>query len=142
MAEEFVRFDVENLREFRRELRGLEGDNRWNPRLRSAGLEAARIGADEGQRSMLAAANPRAGSRAAGTIRPLAGATRATIAVGMASAPETMGHEWGSSRFRQFPQRKEGGHHTYPAIKRKMPEILTHYTRALDEITREAGFTG
>jgi hypothetical protein len=138
MADEFVRIDVENLRQFRRELRDLEGDNRWAPRLRSAGLEAARIGADEGQRSMLGASNPRAGSRASSTIRPLAGATRATIAVGRASAPETMGHEWGSSRFRQFPRRKEGGYHTYPAIQRKMPEILRRYMSALDDITREA----
>lgn len=129
---------VEGLRELRRELRNLEGDGAWRKGLRDAGLKAATVVADDARASALRASNPRMGTRAANTIRPLASQTSGRIAAGRASVPWAMGHIWGSNRYGQFPQRKPGGYHLYPAIARNADRVLEIYGAAIEEITKRA----
>lgn len=129
---------VEGLKELRKELRKLDKDGPWKKDLRKAGLDAAEVVAKDAKASALAATNPRMGSRAANTIRPLASQTSGTIAAGKANVPWTMGHIWGSDRFGQFPERKKGGYHLYPAIAKNADEILEIYGKAIDAITKEA----
>lgn len=89
-------------------------------------------------RSRLASHTPRAGSRAAGTIRALASATRAQLAGGTAAVPWYMGHEWGSSRFRQFPGKNSGGYALYPTVEANRERLVERYTKALDELLASA----
>lgn len=126
---------VTGLRELRKELRALEDDATWKPRLRQAGLGAAQIVASDAGRS---AAASRMGSRAAATYRALAGQTRATVAAGSAAIPWVMGHEWGSSRYRQFPAVNRGGYHLYPAITRQRDKVIEYYADALEDIVGDA----
>ncbi len=132
-----LRVDVHGLKELRRELRALESDGTWKAELRSAGQKAADVVASEARRSALSASSPRMGSVAAGTIRALAGQTRATVAGGRASVPWYAGHEFGSSRFKQFPGKRTGGYHLYPAIEKKRDEVIEVYGREIDNLTRK-----
>lgn len=129
---------VEGLRELRTELRRLEDDNTWKTELREAGLGAATIVANEASRTAAATSNPRMGSAAVATIRALAGQARATIAGGTASIRWFVGHEFGSIRYRQFPRKRAGGYHLYPAIGRKHDEVIEFYGKAIDRLTRRS----
>lgn len=128
------RVRVEGLRELRRDLRKLSRDETWKGDLRDAGLQAATIVANDARASALRAVNPRMGRRAANTIRPLASQTNARVAAGRANVPWTMGHIWGSSRFPQFPPRRKGGYHLYPAIERQQDRVIEIYSRAIAKL--------
>jgi hypothetical protein len=137
------RVDVIGGRELRKALKELEGDDAWKGELRQGGLEVAQIVATEAQRTASAGAttisgkHASMGSRAIATIRPLAGQTRATVALGKASAPEAAGWEWGSGgAYRQFPRKKKDGYNLYPALERKRAEVIEAYGKVIDRVTR------
>lgn len=136
---------VEGLKELRKELRALEGDDAWKGELREAGKAAAEVVAAEARRtaasgrSTLSGANATMGSRAVATIRALAGQTRATVAGGKASVPHFGGWEFGSTgRFRQFPAKaRKGSHNIYPAIEAKQREIVRVYGDRIDVLMKK-----
>lgn len=133
-----ARVEVTGLKELRRELRKLEGDGAWKKDLRDAGLKAATIVATDAKASAMRASNPRMGTRAANTIRPLASQTSGTVAAGSKAVPWTLGHIWGSNQFRQFPKRIKGGYHLYPAIEKNADKIVEIYADAIDDLTKKA----
>lgn len=129
---------VEGLRELRRELRRLARDDTWKADLRNAGMQAATVVATDARGSALGATNPRMGTRAANTIRPLASQRNARVAAGSNAVPWTMGHIWGSRQYPQFPPVKKGGYHLYPAIQRNADKTLEIYGKAIETLTRRA----
>lgn len=139
------RVRVEGLKELRKELRSLEGDDAWKGELREAGKAAAEVVAAEarrtaaGGRSTLAGSNATMGSRAVASIRALAGQTRATVAGGKGTIPYFGGWEFGSTgRYRQFPAKaRNGSHHIYPAIDSKQDEIVRLYSGRIDILMKK-----
>lgn len=86
--------------------------------------------------------SPRAGSRAAGTIRALATGTRAQIGVGSNSVPWAIGHEFGGGRrptTHMFPpHRGQEGYAVYPTIRAMREQIMDQYGRMLQDLTQTA----
>jgi hypothetical protein len=133
-----TRIDVIGLKELRRDLRRLADDGHWRPRLRETNLRAAGIIASDARSRALSRSSPRMGSVASGTIRPLAAQTKAYVAVGLASVPWTMGHEFGSARYLQFPAVRKGGYNVFPAVAERTDDVIDVYGRLLDDVAREA----
>lgn len=134
---------VEGLRELRRDLRRAGAEfprelSRTNKRVveRIVVPEAQRRGRQT--RTNLAGNPTRLGSRGVASIRALASATRAEVAMGGARIPYASGHEFGSGRYRQFPPKRREGYILLPAVEATHDEILDAYRAMLDELARRA----
>lgn len=132
---------VIGLRELRRDLKALDNEGGYKPRLREAGLRVARIVADEARANARRGATTLAGTRATmgsvaiESIRPLAGQARATVAGGRKSLPYYTGWEFGSAgRNRQFPATRSGGYNLYPAVVSKRGEVLAAYRAEIERL--------
>lgn len=140
-----ARVRVEGLKELRKELRTLEGDDSWKADLRAAGKDAAEIVAAEARRtaaagrSTLSGKAATMGAAAVASIRSLAGQTRATVAGGKASIAYFGGWEFGSAgHYRQFPAKaRNGSHNIYPAIDTKRDEVIEIYGDRIDVLTKK-----
>lgn len=88
-------------------------------------------------RAAYSSAHPPQSGRGAASIRGTASQTRATVAMGTARAPYTVGQDFGSARTRphtrQFPIAVKGGRFLYPVIERTLPGLVARYARALEE---------
>lgn len=138
-----VRVDVQGLREFRRELKKLDG--RFPKELRAINKRAADMIVPPARRNAgasrpnQAGGTARGGSKLVGTVRALASQSRAHVAMGGARVPWARGTEWGSSgRYRQFPARSSDGYVLYPAVKEMLPAIRAAYGDMVDQLLREA----
>ncbi len=142
------RIGVVGLRELRRGLKNAEG--RSPKELQQTNKAVAEMLVPE-IRARLAGHSPRAGSRAIGTIRALASATRAQIAGGSEAVPWYGGHEWGGfgnirgnsrkgnpGHTRMFPPRNKGGYAIYPTIAANRERMIERYAQMLTELTSEA----
>ena len=132
---------VTGLRELRRDLAALDSEGAYKERLKAAGKRVATIVSDEARASAARGATTLSGTRATmggaaiASIRPLAGQTRATVALGKAALPYAGGWEFGShGGHRQFPAAKADGYNLYPAIKRKRSEVISAYTREIEAL--------
>ena len=133
---------VEGLRELRKALKEL--DPAWGKELQKTNKRAAALVVPTAQsragqvRTNLVGNPTRLGSRGIATIRPLASQSRAQIAMGGARAPWAGGHEWGSTRYRQFPPKTHEGNILWGAAKSHEEQIVEVYGDMLDDLTREA----
>lgn len=120
-------------------IRGLKGANSEFPKaIRLANKSVAEMIVGPA-RARMGGHTPRAGSRAAGTIRALASQTRAQIALGRANVPHAIGHEFGSIRYHQFPPWSgRTGYAVYPTIRAMRQQITDTYLDAIAEATQEA----
>lgn len=86
--------------------------------------------------------HPSMSGRGAGSIRPLATATRAQVAIGSGRAPYVLGQEFGSIRYRQFPAwRGSGpgaGYFLYPTVREELPELREDYLDAVGDALERA----
>lgn len=130
---------VQGLKELTKDLRRLDSDGPWRAELRDAGKGAAEIVATTAKRTAMSASNPRMGSRAAGSIRALAGQRRAAVAGGRASIPWYGGHEFGSRKYAQFPPKRKDGYHLWPAAEKERPKVVEFYTDAVDDLMKKHG---
>lgn len=128
---------VIGLRELRRDLKALDNEGGYKPRLREAGLRVARIVADEARANARRGATTLAGTRATmgsvaiESIRPLAGQARATVAGGRKSLPYYTGWEFGSAgRNRSISAR-------YPAVVSKRGEVLAAYRMEIERLLND-----
>jgi len=96
-------------------------------------------------KSRMGGHTPRAGGRAAGTIRALASGTAAKVAVGSNSVPWAIGHEFGGGRRKttqQFPPYLgKTGYAVYPTIRSMRAQITDMYGDMIDELVEAAGIT-
>lgn len=125
---------VAGLKEFRRELKKLDGDfpkemSRVNNDVAGLVADAARSKA-AGQGSTL--------EKAAPSIRAMKGATRAQIAIGSSQYPYALGAEFGSIRYKQFPSPIPGGRSLYPTIRAKRNEVMERYGDLVDDVAKKA----
>jgi hypothetical protein len=133
---------VTGLKELRRTLKEMEGDDSWRAELASVNREAADVAVTEAQSlarrggTTLAGSHASMGSTAIATIRAGGGATRATITGGRASVPWWGGWNFGSGgAHRQFPNKGNPDNSLYKSIENKRDEITETYTRGIDRFT-------
>jgi hypothetical protein len=90
---------------------------------------------------------PAVSGRGRASIRALAGASRATIAMGGARVPYIVGQEFGSDRYPQFspwtgraPGSPVGsrGRFLYPTIRALAPELADEYATEVDRALAQA----
>lgn len=130
------KIQVRGLKELRAALKGV--DAKAPKLLQQANKRAANLIVGPA-RARMGQHSPRAGSRAAGTIRALASGTRAQIGVGSNSVPWALGHEFGATRYKQFPpHRGQAGYAVYPTIRAMREQIIDQYGDFLDDLTQEA----
>lgn len=137
------RIEVHGLKELRRDLKALDAEGSYKAELRDAGKKAAEVVAEETRQrarrgaTTIAGTHASMGGAAIGSIRSLAGQTRATVALGKASIPYAGGWEFGSGgAHRQFPRKKQDGYNLYPAIKDKRNEVIEVYSREIGHLLK------
>lgn len=120
---------VVGMKEARKGLKAFSSDNSWRPVLRGAYGEVSSL--VEGKARTKATAS-RMGTVARGSIKGKATTTSASIGA-YAGVPWGPGFEFGSGgRFPQFPAKKVGGYHLYPAIDEARDEIVETFGNAVD----------
>lgn len=133
------RIQVRGLKELRAALKQVDAKA---PKLLQKANKAAANLIVGPARARMGQHSPRAGSRAAGTIRALASGTRAQIGVGSNSVPWALGHEFGGGRrptTHMFPpHRGQEGYAVYPTIRAMREQIIDQYGDFLDDLTQEA----
>lgn len=124
------------FKELRKDLKALDEEGSYKPRLKAAGKNAAGVVVDEAK--SLAVAKTRMGSRALGTIRALAGQTRAQVAIGSAAVPWAVGFNFGSSgRYKQFMPKHHPDAALYSAIEKKRAEVVKVYTSEIGDLLKD-----
>lgn len=136
MADEAVR--IEGLRDFVKELRQV--DTAFPKEMRLAGKDVADPIAAKTRASF--AGGPGSARKAAPSVKAGATQTGAYIKIGGGGYPTTMGNEFGSVRYKQFPawsgSGPGAGYHLYPTIRASRPEIEKQYLEAIERVARKA----
>lgn len=130
-----VQVQAVGLKELRRDIKRL-GDKSLGTDLRKANKGAAELVAKGAQAS---AAGSRMGHVAAGSIKPRATQSSASVVAGQ-NVPWFAGHNFGSNRYRQFPPPRKPDYHLWSTVEREGENIVEEYAKALDEVLRKAGF--
>lgn len=126
--------EVHGLADFRRDLRAA---NKKAPKaFQQTNKKVANNVADK-VRSKYSARYLKTG-RGAKTIRALASATKAQVALGSVGAPYVVGQNFGSTRYRQFPPKATPDHFLYATIEEEMPGIHDDYLDILMDTLDEA----
>lgn len=130
------RIEVRGLKEFRRELKALDGQ--WEKQLQKANKAVAEMVA-EGTREDFQRVGG-SGPKAASTVKALAQQTRAQVKFGGKgdSVAERVagGNAFGSTRFPQFP--KPGVYALYPTLARRSEDITDRYADLVDDLMKRA----
>jgi hypothetical protein len=127
---------VEGLKELRAELKklDLEGD------LKDANFAVAQLVSDAAKSR--ASGVSRLAARGARSLKPSRSGVAAQIRIGGPGAPEALGAEFGSSKFKQFKpwlgSGEDAGYFLWPTIRDKTPEVVEMYADAIDRIFRPA----
>lgn len=131
-------FAVIGLKELRKELKA--ASTAFPKELRTVNLAAAQTIADATAASF--AADPHVSHLVAPTVKALAQQVGGQVRIGGDSAPMTMGAEFGSVKYKQFPPwRGSGpgaGYHLYETLRNKQPDIVERYGVLLDQLMRKA----
>jgi hypothetical protein len=128
---------IEGMRELRKALRDLAEDSTWRGELREVYRAVAFLVAEEAQRSAHGRSSPRMGHVAAGSIKGKGTTTGATVTGGRGVA-WFHGHEFGSTRYRQFPAVRRAGYNLYPAIESKERQIVEEFAEAIEDALSRA----
>lgn len=129
MAKGPAAVEVIGMKEVRKSLKAFSSDNGWRAPLRDAYRDVARLVENK---SVGKAESSRMGHVARGTIKGKGTTTGASITAykGIAYGP---GHEFGSGgRYPQFPPKRVGGYHLYPAIDESRDEIVETFAESVD----------
>ena len=140
------KIQVRGLKELRAALK--EVDAKAPKLLQKANKAAANLVVGPA-RARMGQHSPRAGSRAAGTIRALASGTKAQIGVGSNAVPWALGHEFGGrgrphrigkqGHTMMFPpHRGQDGYAVYPTIRAMRAEIMDQYGDMIDELVQDS----
>lgn len=126
---------VEGMREVRKSLKEFSSDNGWRAPLRDAYRDVAGL---VERKAVAKAGASRMGHVARGSIKGKGTTTNASIQAykGVAWGP---GFEFGSGgRYPQFPPKRKGGYHIYPAIDEARGEITETFADSIDtKLNRE-----
>lgn len=143
MADKSMQIDVAGLSELRAALR--KADAELASEVKDANVEAADLVVTRARAK--AASLGGVAAKSAPSLRSARTAASAKVRLGSASAPYALGAEFGggrSKKTRQFkPWRGSGGgagYFLYPTIRGSRADIVELYAKALDRITRAAGF--
>lgn len=129
-----VQIQAIGLKEIRRDFKQV-GDKASGTALRKANKGAAELVAKGAQAS---AAGSRMGHVAAGSIKPRATQSSASVVAGQ-NVPWFAGHNFGSRRYGQFPPPRKPDYHLWSTVEREGNTIVEEYAKALDEVLRTAG---
>lgn len=120
---------VTGMKEVRKSLKEFSSDNGWRAPLRDAYRDVASLVAGKAQGK---AGASRMGSVARGSIRGKGTTTGASIEA-FKGVPWGPGFEFGSGgRYPQFPPKRKGGYHLYPAIDESRAEITETFATSVD----------
>ena len=92
----------------------------------------------EGRRLASARGYPRPGSAVVNSIRGTATQTSAAFNVGGARVPHAMGHNFGSTRYRQFPPKANPDYFMYRAIENRRKDFMQAYEDIIETVSKDA----
>ncbi len=129
-----VDIEIPELRALVRDLRATP--ERFDKELRGSFREIARAVRDLARQKAEARTSPRPGHLAVRSITSGADSRGPFVRIGNARAPHALGHEFGSQRFKQFPDwsgsSDNAGHFFWPAIRESRDTTEKFVLEAID----------
>lgn len=127
--------EVEGLADLRKDLRAL--DVKLPLALTAANRKAGDVIAKAARASF--ESRPGVAPKVAPTVKLLANPSGASIRLGDAAHPYSLGSEFGAIRFKQFPEFRrppETGYSLFPALREHAPEVEKLVLAEIDAIVR------